>query len=120
PMARRSPTRRPRGSPTVVVQLTVSAAVSPGCRERLEEGRGGGPGPPSGMCGRVFKGGGGQVSMAETGGRGSRPGELYRRRVVLLDESAGLAALLNHLLDPTDRLSGIVRQRGLGQGRGPA
>ena len=73
--------------------------------------------PPSGMCGSVFKGGGRQVSMAETGGRGSRPGELHRRRVVLLAESAGLAAVLNHLLDPTDRLSRIGSLRELAESR---
>ena len=73
--------------------------------------------PPSGMCGSVFEGGGRQVSMAETGGRGSRPGELHRRRVVLLAESAGLAAVLNHLLDPTDRLSRIGSLRELAESR---
>ena len=73
--------------------------------------------PPSGMCGSVFKGGGRQVSMAETGGRGSRPGELHRRWVVLLAESAGLAAVLNHLLDPTDRLSRIGSLRELAESR---
>jgi hypothetical protein len=69
------------------------------------------------MCGSVFKGGGRQVSMAETGGRGSRPGELHRRRVVLVAESAGLAAVLNHLLDPTDRLSRIGSLRELAESR---
>jgi hypothetical protein len=44
------------------------------------------------------------VSVVE-GTRGSRPGELDGRRVVLLAESASLAAVLNHLLDPADRLS---------------
>jgi hypothetical protein len=73
--------------------------------------------PPSGMCGSVFKGGGRQVSMAETGGRGSRPGELHRRRVVLLAESAGLAAVLIHLLDPADRLSRIGSLRELAESR---
>ena len=73
--------------------------------------------PPSGMCGSVFKGGGRQVSMAETGGRGSRPGELHRRRVVLLAESAGLAAVLNHLLNPADRLSRIGSLRELAGSR---
>jgi hypothetical protein len=73
--------------------------------------------PPSGMCGSVFKGGGRQVSMADMGGRGSRPGELHRRRVVLLAESAGLAAVLNHLLDPTDRLSRIGSLRELAESR---
>jgi hypothetical protein len=73
--------------------------------------------PPSGMCGSVFKGGGRQVSMADMGGRGSRPGELHRRRVVLLAESAGLAAVLNHLLDPADRLSRIGSLRELAESR---
>ncbi len=49
--------------------------------------------------------------------RGSRPGELHRRRVVLLAESAGLAAVLNHLLDPTDRLSRIGSLRELAESR---
>jgi hypothetical protein len=57
------------------------------------------------------------VSMAETGGRGSRPGELHRRRVVLLAESAGLAAVLNHLLNPADRLSRIGSLRELAGSR---
>ena len=57
------------------------------------------------------------MSMAETGGRGSRPGELHRRRVVLLAESAGLAAVLNHLLDPNDRLSRIGSLRELAESR---
>jgi hypothetical protein len=57
------------------------------------------------------------VSTAETGGRGSRPGELHRRRVVLLAESAGLAAVLNHLLDPADRLSRIGSLRELAESR---
>jgi hypothetical protein len=73
--------------------------------------------PPSGMCGSVFKGGGRQVEVAETGGRGSRPGELHRRRVVLLAESAGLAAVLGHLLDPTDRLIRIGSLRELAGSR---
>jgi hypothetical protein len=73
--------------------------------------------PPSGMCGSVFKGGGRQVSMAETVGRESRPGELHRRRVVLLAESAGLAAVVHHLLDPTDRLSRIGSLRELAESR---
>ncbi|HJW59270.1 MAG TPA: hypothetical protein VJ931_06520, partial [Actinomycetota bacterium] len=55
--------------------------------------------------------------MAETGGRGSRPGELHRRRVVLLAKSAGLAAVLNHLLDPADRLSRIGSLRELAGSR---
>ncbi|HEX4908471.1 MAG TPA: hypothetical protein VFW32_07765, partial [Actinomycetes bacterium] len=57
------------------------------------------------------------MSMAETGGRRSRPGELHRRRVVLLAESAGLAAVLNHLLDPADRLSRIGSLRELAESR---
>jgi len=57
------------------------------------------------------------VSMAETGGRGSRPGELHRRRVVLLAESAGLAAVLNHVLGPADRLSRIGSLRELAESR---
>jgi hypothetical protein len=57
------------------------------------------------------------VSTAETGTRGSRPGELHRRRVVLLAESAGLAAVLSHLLDPADRLSRIGSLRELAQSR---
>jgi hypothetical protein len=57
------------------------------------------------------------VSMAETGGRGSRPGELHRRRVVLVAESAGLAAVLNHLLNPADRLSRIGSLRELAGSR---
>jgi hypothetical protein len=73
--------------------------------------------PPPGMCGSVFKGGGRQVSAADSGTRGSRPGELNRRRVVLLAESAGLAAVLNHLLDPTDRLSRIGSLRELAESR---
>jgi hypothetical protein len=38
------------------------------------------------------------VSTAETGSRGRRPGELHRRRVVLVSGSEGLAAMLEHLL----------------------
>jgi hypothetical protein len=45
------------------------------------------------------------VSVVGTGTRASQPGELHRRRVVLLAESASLAAVVNHLLDPADRLS---------------
>ena len=45
------------------------------------------------------------MSTADTGTSGSRPGDLSRRRVLLLAESAGLAAVLHHLLDPVDRLS---------------
>jgi hypothetical protein len=53
-----------------------------------------------------------RVGMAETS-RKSRPGELHRRRVVLLAESAGLVAVLGHLLGPADRLSrlGSLRER---------
>jgi hypothetical protein len=57
------------------------------------------------------------VSAAETGTRGSRPGELHRRRVLLVAESAGLAAVLNHLLDPADRLSRIGTLRELADSR---
>ena len=117
PLARRSPTRRPRGSPPVVVQLTVSAPVSPGCRERLEGEEVAAPCRHPACAGVSSRGGGRQVSMAETGGRGSRPGELHRRRVVLLAESAGLAAVLNHLLDPADRLSRIGSLRELAESR---
>jgi hypothetical protein len=46
------------------------------------------------------------VSTAGTVTRGSRQAERKpRRRVLLLSESAGLAAVLNRLLDPADRLS---------------
>jgi hypothetical protein len=57
------------------------------------------------------------VSTAETGTRGSRPGDLHRRRVVLVAESAGLAAVLNHLLDPADRLSRLGSPRELAESR---
>jgi hypothetical protein len=57
------------------------------------------------------------VTAAETGTRGSRPGELHRRRVLLLAESAGLAAVLGHLLDPADRLSRIGSLRELAETR---
>jgi hypothetical protein len=52
------------------------------------------------------------VSTADTGTRGSGPGGLPQRRVLLLAESAGLAAVLHHLLDPADRLSrlGTLRE----------
>ena len=56
------------------------------------------------------------MSVAE-GTRRSRPGELHRRRVVLLAESAGLATLLIHLLDPADRLSRIGSLRELAESR---
>jgi hypothetical protein len=51
------------------------------------------------------------------GTRGSRPGELHRRRVVLLAESASLAAVLNHLLDPADRLSRLGSLHELAESR---
>ena len=57
------------------------------------------------------------MTGAETGSKGSRPGELHRRRVLLLAESAGLAAVLNHLLDPADRLSRIGSLRELAETR---
>jgi hypothetical protein len=57
------------------------------------------------------------VTAAETETRGSRPGELHRRRVLLLAESAGLAAVLHHLLDPADRLSRIGSLRELTETR---
>jgi hypothetical protein len=63
------------------------------------------------------EGGGRQVTAAETETRGSRPGELHRRRVLLLGESAGLAAVLHHLLDPADRLSRIGSLRELTETR---
>jgi hypothetical protein len=50
-------------------------------------------------------------------GRGSRPGDLHRRRVLLVAESAGLAAVLHHLLDPADRLSRIGSLRELPESR---
>ena len=52
------------------------------------------------------------MSVAETPSR-SRPGELHRRRVVLLAESAGLVAVLSHLLGPADRLSRVGSLREL-------
>jgi hypothetical protein len=54
--------------------------------------------------------------MAETS-RKSRPGELHRRRVVLLAESAGLVAVLGHLLGPADRLSRVGSLRELAGSR---
>jgi len=57
------------------------------------------------------------VSTADTGTRGSRPGDLSRRRVLLLAESAGLAAVLHHLLDPADRLSRLGTLRELAETR---
>ena len=56
------------------------------------------------------------MSVAETPSR-SRPGELHRRRVVLLAESAGLVGVLGHLLGPTDRLSRVGSLRELAGGR---
>ncbi|HJT99806.1 MAG TPA: hypothetical protein VJ966_01210, partial [Actinomycetes bacterium] len=57
------------------------------------------------------------MSTADTGTRGSRPGDLSRRRVLLLAESAGLAAVLHHLLDPADRLSRLGTLRELAETR---
>jgi hypothetical protein len=57
-----------------------------------------------------------RVGMAETS-RKSRPGELHRRRVVLLAESAGLVAVLGHLLGPADRLSRVGSLRELAGSR---
>ena len=57
------------------------------------------------------------MSTADTGTRGSRPGDLPRRRVLLLAESAGLAAVLHHLLDPADRLSRLGTLRELAETR---
>jgi hypothetical protein len=60
------------------------------------------------------------VSVAETPRetpRRSRPGELHRRRVVLLAESAGLVGVLGHLLGPADRLSRVGSLRELAGGR---
>jgi hypothetical protein len=53
------------------------------------------------------------VTQADTG---SRPGGLGRR-VVLVAESAGLAAVLGHLLGPGDRLSRLESLRDLADGR---
>jgi hypothetical protein len=49
--------------------------------------------------------------------RRRRPGELHRRRVVLLAESAGLAGVLGHLLGPADRLSRVGSLRELAGSR---
>jgi hypothetical protein len=57
------------------------------------------------------------MSTAETGTRESRPGEPHRRRVVLVAESAGMAAVLNQLLDPADRLSRLGSLRELAESR---
>jgi hypothetical protein len=57
------------------------------------------------------------VTAGATGTRGSRPGELHRRRVLLLAESAGLAAVLHHLLDPADRLARVGSLRELAETR---
>jgi hypothetical protein len=57
------------------------------------------------------------VSTTETGTRGSRSGDPQRRRVVLVAESAGLAAVLNQLLDPADRLSRLGSLRELAESR---
>ena len=57
------------------------------------------------------------MSTEDTGTRGSRPGGLPRRRVLLLAESAGLAAVLHHLLDPADRLSRLGTLRELAETR---
>jgi hypothetical protein len=59
------------------------------------------------------------VTTAGTATRGSRWGESHRpRHVLLLSESAGLAAVLSRLLDGTDRLSRLGSLRELGDGRG--
>jgi hypothetical protein len=57
------------------------------------------------------------VTTVEIGSRGRRPGDLHRRRVLLLAESIGLAAVLHHLLDPSDRLSRIGSLRELAETR---
>jgi hypothetical protein len=57
------------------------------------------------------------VSTTQTGTRGSRSGDPQRRRVVLVAESAGLAAVLNQLLDPADRLSRLGSLRELAESR---
>jgi hypothetical protein len=57
------------------------------------------------------------VTATDTATRGSRPGELHRRRVLLLAESAGLAAVLHHLLDPADRLARVGSLRELAETR---
>ena len=53
------------------------------------------------------------MGMAEKQPRRSRPGQLHRRQVVLLAESAGLVAVLSHLLGPADRLSRVGSLREL-------
>jgi hypothetical protein len=53
------------------------------------------------------------VGMAEKQPRRSRPGQLHRRQVVLLAESAGLVVVLSHLLGPDDRLSRVSSLREL-------
>jgi hypothetical protein len=57
------------------------------------------------------------VGAAETGTGGTRPGRRSRRRVVLLAESAGLAAVLIQLLGPADRLSRLGSLRELADSR---
>jgi hypothetical protein len=57
-----------------------------------------------------------QVSAVDMG-RGSRPGDLHRRRVLLVAESTGLAAVLHHLLDPADRLARLGSPRELAESR---
>ena len=59
-----------------------------------------------------------QVSVVETD-RTGRPGDLHRRQVLLVAESAGLAAVLHHLLDPADRLSRVGSLRQLAESRAP-
>jgi hypothetical protein len=70
------------------------------------------------MCRQVFsvREAAVQVSVVDMG-RGSRPGDLHRRRVLLVAESASLAAVLHHLLDPADRLSRIGSLRELAKSR---
>jgi hypothetical protein len=59
------------------------------------------------------------VSMAGTVTRGSRQAEREPRRwVLLLSDSAGLAAVLSRLLDPADRLSRLGSLRELVEARG--
>jgi hypothetical protein len=57
-----------------------------------------------------------QVSVVEMD-RTDRPGDLHRRQVLLVAESAGLAAVLHHLLDPADRLSRVSSLRQLAESR---
>jgi len=57
-----------------------------------------------------------QVSVVEMD-RTGRPGDLHRRQVLLVAESAGLAAVLHHLLDPADRLSRVGSLRQLAESR---